>query len=152
MNEEKKLIIRPMTFSDIEAVNDIAHLVFPDPWPLSSYTDELNNDLAYFFVMTYAEVVIGYIHFWVTFDSVSIVQFAIHPKLQGKKLGTLLMAHFLDRVERLEEIRAITLEVRTHNDPAIALYLNHGFNIITTKRKFYSNGDDAYYMVKVVRE
>ena len=152
MQEEKKLIISPMTFSDIEAVNDIAHLVFPDPWPLSSYTDELNNDLAYFFVMTYAEVVIGYIHFWVTFDSVSIVQFAIHPNVQGKKLGTLLMAHFLDRIERLEEIRAITLEVRTHNEAAIALYLNHGFNIITTKRKFYANGDDAYYMVKVVRE
>ncbi len=150
--EEKKLIIRPMTFSDIDAVDEIAHLVFPDPWPKSSYTSELNNDLAYFFVMTYAEVVIGYIHFWVTFDSVSIVQFAIHPNLQGKKLGTLLMAHFLDRIERLEEIRAITLEVRTHNESAIALYLNNGFNIITTKRKFYENGDDAYYMVKVIRE
>ncbi|MDY0214577.1 MAG: ribosomal protein S18-alanine N-acetyltransferase [Bacilli bacterium] len=150
--EEKKLIIRPMTFSDIDAVDQIAHLVFPDPWPKSSYTSELNNDLAYFFVMTYAEVVIGYIHFWVTFDSVAIVQFAIHPALQGKKLGSLLMAHFLDRVERLEEVRAITLEVRTHNEPAIALYLNNGFNIITTKKKFYSNGDDAYYMVKVVRE
>lgn len=150
--EDKKLIIRPMTFSDIDAIDNIAHLVFPDPWPKESYTRELDNEIAYFFVMTYSEVVIGFCHFWITFDSVAIVQFAIHPNLQGKKLGTLLMRHFLDRVERLEEIRAITLEVRTHNEPAIALYLNHGFQIINTKKQFYSNGDDAYYMVKVVRE
>ncbi len=152
MMEEKKLIIRPMTFSDIPAVDNIARLVFPDPWPIDSYQSELDNELAYFFVMTYSEVVIGYCHFWVTFDSVAIVQFAIHPNVQGKKLGNLLMAHFLDRVSRLEEVKAITLEVRTHNEPAIALYLNHGFHIINTKRQFYANGDDAYYMVKVLKE
>lgn len=150
--EDKKLIIRPMTFSDISAVDEIARAVFPDPWPLSSYQSELDNELAYFFVMTYSEVVIGYVHFWVTFDSVSIVQFAIRPELHGKKLGSLLMAHFLDRVSRLEEVRAITLEVRTYNESAIALYLNNGFQIINTKRQFYTNGDDAYYMVKVIRE
>lgn len=152
MEQEKKLVIRPMSFSDIDAVDQIAHLVFPDPWPKDSYQTELDNELAHFFVMTYADVVIGYCHFWITFDSVSIVQFAIHPALHGKKLGTLLMRHFLDRVESLEEVRAITLEVRTKNESAIALYLNHGFQIINTKRQFYSNGDDAYYMVKVVRE
>lgn len=150
--EEKKLIVRPMTFSDIKAVDEIARLVFPDPWPLSSYQDELNNELAYFFVMTYAEVVIGYVHFWVTFDSVAIVQFAIHPAVQGKKLGNLLMAHFLNSIEKLEDVRAVTLEVRTYNEKAINLYLNHGFHIINTKRQFYDNGDDAYYMVKVIRE
>ena len=150
--EEKKLIIRPMTFSDIKAVDEIARLVFPDPWPLDSYQKELDNELAHFFVMTYAEVVIGYVHFWVTFDSVAIVQFAIHPALQGKKLGNLLMAHFLNRVSTLEEVRAVTLEVRTHNEKAIGLYLNHGFQIITTKRQFCDNGDDAYYMVRLMQE
>ena len=85
--EEKKLIIRPMTKEDISAVDAIARLVFPDPWPIESYTTELENELAHFFILTYAEVVIGYCHFWITFDSVSIVQFAIHPALQGKNLA-----------------------------------------------------------------
>lgn len=152
MEIEKKLLIRPMSFSDIDAIDEIARLVFPDPWPKDSYQRELDNELAHFFVMTYSEVVIGFCHFWITFDSVAIVQFAIHPLLQGKGLGKLLMAHFLGRIEKLEEVKAITLEVRTHNDPAIALYLNHGFQIINTKKKFYTNGDDAYYMVKVIRE
>lgn len=150
--EEKKLVIRPMTKEDISAVDAIACLVFPDPWPIESYTSELENELAYFFILTYAEVVIGYCHFWITFDSATIVQFAIHPSLQGKKLGTLLIEHFLDRINRLEEVRTVTLEVRTNNEPAISLYLAHGFNIITTKRGFYTNGDDAYYMVRVMRE
>lgn len=152
MNETKKLIVRPMSFSDIEAVDSLTHLVFPDPWPKASYQSELDNELAHLFVLTYAEMVIGYCHFWVTFDSVSLIQFAIHPAVQGKGFGALLMNDFLIRVENLEEVRAITLEVRTHNDAAIALYLNNGFQIINTKRQFYQNGDDAYYMVKVVRE
>lgn len=148
--EEKKLIIRPMEPKDVDAVNEIANLVFPDPWPKDSYYRELENELAGFFILTYADVVIGFCHFWITFDSVSIVQFAIHPLMQGKKIGSLLMAHFLDRISRLEEVNAITLEVRTNNEAAIALYLNNGFQIITTKRAFYTNGDDAYYMVKMV--
>lgn len=151
MAVEKKLIIRPMTSEDIKAVNDIAVAVFPDPWPIDSYERELNNELASFFIMTYADIIIGYCHFWVTFDSASIVQFAIHPAMQGKGLGKLLMAHFLDRISKLEEVKAITLEVRTNNERAINLYLNHGFQIITTKRGFYTNGDDAYYMVKMVQ-
>ncbi len=150
--EEKRLLIRPMTKEDIPAVDAIARLVFPDPWPLESYTSELANELAYFYILTYADVVIGYCHFWITFDSASIVQFAIHPALQGKKLGTLLMEHFLDRIDTVEEVKTVTLEVRTKNEPAINLYLSHGFHIITTKRGFYTNGDDAYYMVKVIRE
>ncbi len=150
--EEKKLIIRPMTKEDISAVDAIARLVFPDPWPIESYTSELENELAYFFILTYADVVIGYCHFWITFDSATIVQFAIHPALQGKKLGSLLMEHLLDRISRLEEVKALTLEVRTNNEKAINLYLSHGFQIITTKRGFYANGDDAFYMLRVIHE
>ena len=152
MDSEKKLIIRPMEVSDIDAIDEISRLVFPDPWPKESYQKELDNELANFFIMTYADIVIGYCHFWITFDSVSIVNFAIHPNLHGKKLGSLLMAHFLDRIEKIEEIRAITLEVRTDNEPAVHLYLKNGFQIINTKKQFYTNGDDAYYMVKVIRE
>jgi ribosomal-protein-alanine N-acetyltransferase len=150
--KEKKLIIRPMTEADIDAVDDLACRALPDPWPKYTYVQELKNEFAFLFVLTYADVILGFSHFWITFDSATIVKFAIHPAAQGKGLGSLLMAHLIERVSLLEEVKAITLEVRTSNDKAMHLYLKHGFNVMTKKRKYYEDGEDAYYMVKVLKE
>ena len=43
-----------------------------------------------------------------------------------------------------------TLEVRVSNTPAINLYKKLGFIVVTTKKQYYSDGEDAYYMVKGV--
>ena len=77
------------------------------------------NDLATIMVLTYADVVIGYCDFWITFDSAAINQIAIKKELQGHKLGRLLMEDTLARVDGVDEVKAITLEVRTQNERAI---------------------------------
>jgi len=141
-----------MTEADIDAVDDLACRALPDPWPKYTYVQELKNEFAFLFVLTYADVILGFSHFWITFDSATIVKFAIHPAAQGKGLGSLLMAHLIERVSLLEEVKAITLEVRTSNDKAMHLYLKHGFNVMTKKRKYSEDGEDAYYMVKVLKE
>ena len=48
----------------------------------------------------------------------------------------------------IKKIRNITLEVRKNNEKAVNLYQKHGFKTVLTKEKYYSNGDDAYYMIK----
>ena len=71
---------------------------------------------------------------------------AIHPDYQGKGYGELAMHHVLEHL-RESGAQLVTLEVRTSNRPAIALYRKLGFQIIGIRKDYYTNPvEDAYLM------
>lgn len=149
----KRLLVRPMQKDDLDAVMAINKENFVDPWTEKNFLYELEeNEFATIMVLTYADIVIGYCDFWVTFDSAAINQIAVKKDLQGHGLGRLLMEDTLARIAGVDEVQAVTLEVRTHNERAIKFYLSYGFDISLTKKHYYENGDDAYYMMKVMKE
>ena len=45
-------------------------------------------------------------------------------------------------------VETVTLEVRESNLKAINLYTKNGYERVIVKPKYYSNGEDALYMVK----
>lgn len=153
MNQARKLIIRPMTLDDLPRIMEIENKVFVAPWTEAQFVYELTqNPVATVMVLAYADQVIGLVDFWITFDSATINQIAIDPDLQGKNLGTLIMEDTIARISGVDEVKTITLEVRTKNEKAINFYLKHHFDILFTKRNYYDNGDDAYYMARVIKE
>ena len=42
----------------------------------------------------------------------------------------------------------VNLEVRVSNVKAIALYQKFGFKNVAVRKRYYSNGEDAYLMIK----
>ena len=46
-----------------------------------------------------------------------------------------------------EGVTSITLEVRVSNVAAIKLYENNGFEKKLVKKGYYSDGEDAYFMM-----
>ncbi len=151
--KEKRLLVRPMAIEDLASVMIINKENFTEAWSEQNFLYELNeNEFATIMVLTYADVVIGYCDFWVTFDSATINQIAIKKELQGNKLGRLLIEDTLARINGVDEVKVVTLEVRTQNERAINFYLSYGFDILLTKKKYYTNGDDAFYMMKVMKE
>ena len=44
------------------------------------------------------------------------------------------------------------LEVRVSNYGAINLYKNFGYEVETIKKKYYRDGENAYYMIKKVNK
>ena len=53
-----------------------------------------------------------------------------------------------ERRMRLAECENSTLEVRVSNTVAINLYKSFGYEIVTTRKRYYENGEDAYLMLK----
>lgn len=149
MVSDKKLIVRQMEEKDLPAVYEISKTTLLDIWSFEDYKKELfENSFATLLVLTYDDVVIGFIDFWVTYNSATIAQIAIHEQLQGKKLGSILIEDMISRLTSLGDVEVVSLEVRTNNKQAINFYLKHGFEISVTKKKYYKNGDDAYYMLR----
>ena len=96
-------------------------------------------------------IVNAFLIYMVTFNSATIVQIAVMPKLRKKGIASkLLKAMEKELTKKYGEIENVTLEVRDSNKSAIKLYLKNGYKKNHVKKKYYDNGDDAIYMMKVL--
>jgi ribosomal-protein-alanine N-acetyltransferase len=92
------------------------------------------------------DTLVGYLIAHVVLDEGHIVSFGIDPKWRGLGFGNVLLKDFL-RVATLENVSAITLEVRASNEVAQKLYQKVGFVAAGVRRHYYSdNLEDAITM------
>lgn len=142
--------IRRLIEADLDKVMEIENLCFVAPWQKDDIVRELNNnEFAILYVATVDDVVVGYVDFWITFDSATICQIAVHPDYQRQSIGSQLLSKaFKDCSQK--EVLSITLEVRESNEKGICFYKKHGFIPYLTKPQYYSNGENAIYMIKGV--
>ncbi|HIC96414.1 TPA: GNAT family N-acetyltransferase [Candidatus Bipolaricaulota bacterium] len=76
-----------------------------------------------------------------------VMNLAVDPPYRHRGLGGQLLQAGLDCLRRLGA-RRVELEVRTRNEEAIRLYRRFGFSITRLISRYYSDGDDAYLMVR----
>ena len=74
-----------------------------------------------------------------------LIATAPERRLQG--LATQLLEQ-LFQAACAQNSNRILLEVRADNHAAQRLYHKHGFTAIATRKRYYSNGDDAIIMEK----
>jgi len=146
--------IRKMDLADLPAVLEIENLCFVAPWSKQDIINELGNQYANFWVIELSaegvdKQVVGFSDYWQTFDSATICQIAVHPGIRRHQLGSALMDEIINDCYA-KRVQNITLEVRKSNQIAINFYKKHGFTESLVKEKYYSNGEDAIYMMRGV--
>lgn len=150
--------VREATDNDIPAIMELENLCFVSPWSQKAVLYEMHeNPVSNFWVIELEEKtqgiksVVGFCDYWHTFDSATIAQIAVHPHLQRKQLGSAMMDEIINDCYA-KKVRTLTLEVRANNQKAINFYLKHGFKQELVKPKYYTNGDDAIYMIRNVED
>jgi ribosomal-protein-alanine N-acetyltransferase len=84
--------------------------------------------------------IVGYIGIEKILDETHIINMAVDPKYRGKGIGKRLMQHVLNDED------VFFLEVRVSNDYAKNVYQRYGFEVIDTRKGYYTDGEDAYVM------
>ena len=144
------MIIRPATERDLPAMLAIENVCFDAPWTNDHFRYELfQNPYAFVFVAELDAHILGYIDWWITFEVGQVNNLAVHPNVRGKGIGKTLLQDVLKRFKDAQCER-VTLEVRVHNDPAIKLYEQFGFQKLHLKKNYYENGEDAWAMELVL--
>lgn len=138
------------TKEHLNQIMEIEKECFIEPFKEESLIYELmENAFSVFYVAIIDNKVVGFIDFWITFDSSTICQIAVSKAYRNKGIASkLLEKMFIDLKDK--EVVVSSLEVRTHNIEAINLYLKHGYFKEIVKPHYYNNGDDALYMLKGV--
>jgi ribosomal-protein-alanine N-acetyltransferase len=146
---EDRYFIRRMREEDLPAVRAIEALSFSNPWSDNTFRGEIQNTSVSFpmvVVRRPGEEVVAYIIYWQIRDDVQVNNVAVHPDCRGLGLGEALMRYAIARV-RESGATFMTLEVRQSNAPALTLYNKLGFEVMGTRKNYYTKPDeDAFVM------
>ncbi len=143
--------IRRASLADLDGIYEIEKDCFLNPWKKSDLEYELTkNPVNFVLVAEVDDVIVSFLNFMITFNSASIVQIATKIDERGKHYATRLLNEMFNILPSQgdEKVDFITLEVRESNKVAQEMYKKVGFEFITIKKNYYSNGEDALYMVK----
>ena len=138
------IAIRRLAYSDLPAVIAIERRSFPTPWSLAMFVLELSKPSGVCLAATVADRLAGYL-VCSRYDQVwHLMNVAVAPEKRRLGVaGALLRNLFGEAGEELP----FTLEVRTSNTEAIAMYEHFGFRRAGMRRRYYhDNGEDAVIM------
>jgi len=148
----------PAGEGDLDEVLQIEALCFKTPWSRAAFTAELANDFSRFICARAsggpgaaggggAGPIAGFAIYWLVEGEVHLINFAVRPDLRRRGIGRSMMEYILAD-GAAARARIATLEVRTGNEAAIALYRGFGFAPVSVRPKYYvDNSEDALVMM-----
>ncbi len=141
-------VLAKSTAADLDAVMEIERLCFPTPWPREAFADELARSWARLEILRQSSSgrVVAFCNYWLVSDELHILNIAVRPDERRHGHASTLLRHILAQA-RTASFRVLSLEVRTSNHAAQALYRKFGFKEVGLRPKYYADtGEDALLM------
>ncbi len=121
----------------LEAIERLEKLCFSLPWTWEMLMSQLPDDSHEFLAaLDDSGELLGYVGMMTVLDEGYISNVAVDPAHRRQGIADLLIRELLERAA-LRELSFVTLEVREHNEPAIALYRKHGFVPVGLRKNYY---------------
>ncbi|MDF2093802.1 ribosomal protein S18-alanine N-acetyltransferase [Knoellia sp. 3-2P3] len=142
------MVLRELRWTDIGELAALERELFPhDAWSEPTWWSELaGRPRRDYVVEEDAGGIAGYAGLDVGSEVADVMTIAVAPRAQGRGLGRTLLEELVDRARR-RGAEYLMLEVRDDNLPARRLYERAGFELLTTRRRYYQPGDvDAHIL------
>jgi ribosomal protein S18 acetylase RimI-like enzyme len=111
-------------------------------WSVDEYAGELESAEGQRFLWNEAGVLSGFVLYRVTFDEAWVLNLAVGDKGQG--LGSKLLTAFFEALKKKHpQAKTCGLEVRAGNAAAARLYAKLGFRKVSSRPRYYRDGQDA---------
>lgn len=132
---------------DIPQIAEVEKECFNKPWSENALYESYKNRTG-FAVAKSGNEVIGYIGLTCVLDEGYITNVAVKEKYRGQNVGSLLLLKTVD-IAKEKGLSFISLEVRTSNEKAKALYQKYGFWGEGVRKNFYEDPkEDAIIMTR----
>ena len=136
-----------MTLKDLDDMKDILYSDFDNFWSYNILKQELENPNTTYIIAKEKNQVVGFAGISICIDEATLNNIVVKKGYRGRGLGGELLESLIDICSDLN-LKTLTLEVNTSNEPAIRLYKKFGFKNLGIRKKYYNNSQDAYIMTK----
>ena len=144
----RERIVRPMQFTDLEAVAALEARTFTLPWSLAVFSGQLAREAGICLVCEDGGRIIGYLVADMFVDVWHLMNLCIDQAYRRQHVASRLLEAYFSITERHGH-RGHTLEVRVSNAPGIELYRSFGFIATGVRPGYYSDDrEDAVIMWK----
>jgi len=129
---------------DLEAVAGLDRRSFTSPWSLATYRAELlENDFSHLWVAedSLEQKIVGALVAWLVLDEAQVGTIAVAPEYRRQGIARALLTEAFREMKHAGGDE-IFLEVRQNNVPAQNLYQSFGFEVVTVRKKYYSDNDE----------
>lgn len=139
---------RAATLDDVEDLEAAEAECFPDPWPGRFFASEIVAPARFCMVVVDSSGhLLGYLFCVWQYLDLHVLKVATRPDYRrcglGRHLMTVAERHVIDQTGE-----TITLEVRSSNSGARALYRSMGYHEASLRKRYYSDQEDAIVMTK----
>lgn len=146
--------LRELRWTDLTTLAALEVELFDhDAWAIETWWAELAERprREYVVAVDGSERIVGYAGLDLAGDVADVMTFATAPDARGRGIGRLLLGELVTRAVR-HGAEAVLLEVRADNVRARDLYERNGFELISTRRRYYQPGDvDALVMRRLTK-
>lgn len=145
----KKIIqLEPLKSQDLEQVVKLDQTCLGGLWNKNGYQREIDSPNSTILVISLLpeQQIIGLGCFWAILEEAHITLLAVDPDYQGRGLGQLLLYNLLAQAVS-QKLERATLEVKTSNQIALALYQKFGFKIAGIRKGYYQKTQEDGYIL-----
>ncbi len=153
-----ELRLRPMTAEDAPEVAVLSADAGAARWDAEAFRRELALPHATLKVLMADGRLVGFIVWWRVVDELHLLNIVVEPGSRRRGFARRLMDDLMTAASAEpggpgghEPVRALELEVRAGNSPAIALYDAYGFELVGRRKRYYADGEDALLMERLVQ-
>ena len=141
---DPNIVIRRLSVTELPSVIALERRSFATPWSVTMFVLELSKPSSICLAADVGGSLAGYVVCARYADVWHVMNVAVDPDRRRQGIARALIEELLERAGRDS---AYTLEVRTSNTPAIALYESLGFRPAGTRPRYYADtGEDALIM------
>lgn len=140
-------MIRAMIAEDIPQVAALEAALFSDPWNERQLADSIQFHPEDVYVYE-QDGIVGYLLLMCAADEGELLRIGVDAGHRRQGIGRALMERMAEWAKEKELVTGY-LEVRAHNEGAIALYKSQGYESLGVRKNYYKNPvEDALIMSK----
>ena len=135
----KTMVIRPLTIDDLQAVVALEAANAPVPWSEGVFRAELATENRIYLAAD-DEGVVGFAGAMLVADEAHVTNLLVDPAWRRRGIGFDLMRSLIEAAVEAGA-RHLTLEVRSRNEAARALYARVGLAPVGVRQGYYGDDD-----------
>ena len=141
------MTVKKLSVSAVDLIVDLYKDHFSDGWNKEMLVSSFNGGRFLCLGAFDNETLVGIITLTLGLDDADIEMVFTSPSFRKKGVADLLIENAINELKN-QDLNKVLLEVRESNLPAKNLYFKHGFEQISIRKKYYSDGENAVILIK----